>query len=74
MSKQLRSNSTRLRLKRIQSQETFTLTATILSAGSAEAAAGRLHVAPTPRCVNASRAPWPSTRWSRSSRGETSRA
>jgi hypothetical protein len=74
MGKQLRSNSNSLRLKCIQSHETFTLTAIILFARSAVAAAGRVHVAPTLRGVNAWRAPRPSARWSRSSRGETSHA
>jgi hypothetical protein len=74
MSKQQRSNSARLRMKCIQPHETFTLTAIFLFAGLAVAAGGRLHVAPTLRSVNASRAPRASARWSRSSRGETSRA
>jgi hypothetical protein len=74
MSKQLRSNSARLRLKCIQPYETFTVTAMILFAGSAVAVVIRLHVAPALWGVNASRAPRQLARWSRSGRGETSRA
>jgi hypothetical protein len=74
MSEQLRSNSARLRLKCIQPYETFTVTAMILFAGSAVAVVIRLHVAPALWGVNASRASRQLARWSRSGRGETSRA
>jgi hypothetical protein len=74
MSKQHRSNSARLQFKCIQAHKTRTLTAVFLFVGSAAAATGRLPAAPTLHSVNASRAPRASARWSRSSRGETSRA
>jgi hypothetical protein len=74
MSEQQRSNSARLRLKCIQPHETFTLTAIFLFARSAAATRGRSQAAPTLRSISASRARRASARWSRSSRGETSRA
>jgi hypothetical protein len=74
MSKQHRSNSARLQFKCIQPHKTLTLTAVFLFVGSAAAATGRLPAAPTLHSVNASRAPRATARWSRSSRGETSRA